>query len=95
MTLFELVRFFLECAAVILCVYGVYHEKSLIKFERMLGRYIKGFFKAVVYTVRDRISEKSKHTEKRLGIKVDFTDYEELLALCETKTFVQEVKIAS
>ena len=39
---------------VLLGAYTLYHEKDLIRLERKAGRYIKAFFKALIYTLKER-----------------------------------------
>lgn len=47
----------LEITAILLLCYAVYREKDLIKFERKAWFYIKAFFKALFYTVRDFVKD--------------------------------------
>lgn len=39
---------------VLLGAYTIYREKDLIRLERKAGRYIKAFFKALIYTLKER-----------------------------------------
>ena len=54
MELLSILRFLLECMAVGLVCYAIYREKDLIKFERKVARYIKAFFKALFFTIKER-----------------------------------------
>lgn len=47
--------FVLECCALALLCYSIYREKDIAKFERKAWFYIKAFFKALFYTVRDLV----------------------------------------
>lgn len=58
--IFSVIRFFLECAAVALVCYAIYREKDLIKFERKIARYIKAFFKALYYTIKEKQTKAAK-----------------------------------
>ncbi len=55
-------EFFLGCMAVAGCCYLIYREKDLIKFERKVWKYVKAFFKAVVYTVAEKLESKRAHS---------------------------------
>lgn len=49
---------------VLLGSYALYREKDLIRFERKAGRYIKAFFKALIYTLKERSFENGKRRIK-------------------------------
>lgn len=50
-------RFILECAAVAVVCYAIYHEKDLIKMERKIYKYIKAFLKACYYTCKEVVKK--------------------------------------
>jgi len=58
----QIVRLTLEFLAIILVCYCVYRQNDIAKWEQKVWRYIKGFFKAVVFTVRDKKHTKSAKT---------------------------------
>ncbi len=60
MTTITLFKSLIEILAVILVCYGIYREKSLIRFERKAFKFIKCFFKACYLSVKE-ISEKKKN----------------------------------
>lgn len=51
-------RFFLEIIAVAGCCYLIYKEKEIAKWERKMWKYIKAFFKALAYTVAEKLQKK-------------------------------------
>lgn len=53
------VRFFLEIMAVAGCCYLIYKEKEIAKWERKVWKYIKAFFKALAYTIVEKIQKKT------------------------------------
>ena len=56
MSAFAIIRFFLECAAAGLVCYAIYREKDLIKFERKVWKYTKAFFKALYFTLKEKVA---------------------------------------
>lgn len=55
-------EFFLGCMAVAGCCYLIYREKDLIRFERKVWKYTKAFFKALVYTITEKLEAKKTHS---------------------------------
>jgi hypothetical protein len=50
--LFDVLLVYIGCQAII-------HEKELAKFEKKVGKYIKAFFKALHYTIKERRDAKT------------------------------------
>lgn len=92
MTLFELVRFVLEIAAVVLCCYGIYREKDLVRFERKVWIYTKAFVKSVVFSLRDKFSSPKPIVEIKSVVD---EDYEEKLRFINRASNVIDIQIAS
>ena len=44
----------------LICIgcYALYREKDLVKLENTIYRYIKGFLKACIYTLSDKVVKK-------------------------------------
>lgn len=62
MTTLTLFKALIEMLVVILVCYGIYREKSLIRFERRAFKFIKCFFKALYITVGEKFAKStSKH----------------------------------
>lgn len=40
-------------------VQAILHEQELIRFERKVKKYVKAFFKALYYTIKERRDEKT------------------------------------
>ncbi len=68
-------------ALTVLGTIGILNEQKLVKLERKLGRYIKAFLKAVVYT----INEKKQSSEVLAKDNSFNAEYEEILASLEAK----------
>ncbi len=92
MTVFMFIRFFLECAAVILVCYAIYREKDLIKFERKVWKYTKAFFKAVYFTLRDKFAPVK---EVKAVTPIVNTEFEEILNSLNKHSNVVDFQIAS
>lgn len=92
MSVFVFIRFFLECAAVGLVCYAIYREKDLIRFERKVWKYAKGFFKAVYFTLHDKFA-----TEKKVENVTPLvnTEFEEMLESLNKSSKVVDFQIAS
>ena len=92
MSVFVFIRFFLECAAVGLVCYAIYREKDLIRFERKVWKYAKGFFKAVCFTLHDKFA-----TEKEVENVTPLvnTEFEEMLESLNKNSKVIDFQIAS
>ncbi len=60
---------------------GILNEQKLVKLERKLGRYIKAFLKALVYTINDKKQAKEVPAKKN-SLNAE---YEEILASLEAK----------
>lgn len=37
--------------------YAIYREKDLIRFERKVAKYVKAFFKALYYTMKEKMTK--------------------------------------
>lgn len=92
MSVFVFIRFFLECAAVGLVCYAIYREKDLIRFERKVRKYIKAFFKAVYFSVKDKFVSEKKVTDIT---PVANTEFEEMLESLNKNSKVIDFQIAS
>ena len=92
MSVFVFIRFFLECAAVGLVCYAIYREKDLIKFERKIWKYTKAFFKAVYYSLQDKLAPKKEI--KNVTPLVN-TEFEEMLNSLNKNSKVVDFQIAS
>lgn len=92
MSIFMYVRFFLECAAVGLTCYAVYREKDLIILERKAWKYVKAFFKAVYFTLKDKI-----HSKKATVVATPVSNYEfeEMLKSLNKNSKIDGYRIAS
>ena len=92
MSVFVFIRFFLECAAVCLTCYAIYREKDLIRFEKKAWRFIKAFFKAAYFTLRDKFIKEKKQTVAEPVVNVEF---EEMLESLNKNSKVVDFQIAS
>ena len=90
MTTMELLKLFIEIAIISLGAYAIYREKDLIRFERKVAKYVKAFFKALQYSIRD------KKQSKRV---VDITpyknaEYDEMLKSLNKSSRLDDVLVA-
>lgn len=92
MSVFVFIRFFLECAAVGLVCYAIYREKDLIKFERKIWKYTKAFFKAVYYSLQDKLAPKKEAENVTPLVN---TEFEEMLNSLNKNSKVVDFQIAS
>ncbi len=92
MSVFVFIRFFLECAAVGLVCYAIYREKDLIKFERKVWKYTKAFFKALYYSVQEKLTAKKKVKNVTPLVNEEF---EEMLNSLNKNSKVVDFQIAS
>ncbi len=53
------IKAIIEILIILVLSYGVYREKSLIRFEQKIAKYIKAFFKAVYYSIKDLVEKAS------------------------------------
>lgn len=53
MTTLTFLEFLFQVILVLIGAYAIYREQDLAKFERKVARYIKAFFKALYYTVKE------------------------------------------
>ena len=63
MTNAQIIRLLLELLAIALASYCVYRQEDIAKWERKMWRYIKFFFKALFYTVRDKLTVNTPSAE--------------------------------
>lgn len=49
-------------------IQAILHEKQLIRFERKAWRYIKAFFKALYYTIKERAGSTHFAEFKRMNV---------------------------
>ncbi|MBQ7115168.1 MAG: hypothetical protein IJN94_01990 [Clostridia bacterium] len=92
MSVFVFIRFFLECAAVGLVCYAIYREKDLIRFERKVWKYTKAFFKAVYYSLQDKLAPKKEAENVTPLVN---TEFEEMLNSLNKNSKVVDFQIAS
>lgn len=92
MSVFVFIRFFLECAAVGIVCYAIYREKDLIRFERRVWKYTKAFFKAVYFSLQDKIAPKKEIKNVTPLVNAEF---EEMLESLNKNSKVIDFKIAS
>ncbi len=58
-------EFFLGCMAVAGCCYLIYKEKQIAQWERKVWKYTKAFFKALVYTIIEKLEKRNVKTHSR------------------------------
>ncbi len=92
MSVFVFIRFFLECAAVGLVCYAIYREKNLIKFERKVWKYTKAFFKALYYSVQEKLTAEKEIKNVTPLVNEEF---EEMLNSLNKNSKVVDFQIAS
>ncbi len=59
MTTLTLFKALIEMLVVILVCYGIYREKSLVRFERRAFKFLKCFFKALYITADEKFGKAS------------------------------------
>lgn len=93
MTTLALLKLFAEVALVLLGAYAIYREKDIAKFERKVAKYIKAFFKAVYYTVKQKKQPKAKRVIRPTYRNAE---YDEMLASLNkgANTSLQDVLVA-
>lgn len=91
MTILAIFKILVLCALVILASYSIYREADLIKFERKVGKYIKAFFKALYYSIRNRKSS-SDNVSKMPTYRND--EYDEMLARLNKASKIENIKVA-
>ncbi len=60
MTTLSLLKLFIGLCVITLGAYSIYREKDIAKFERKLVKYVKAFFKALVFSIRDKKAPKKE-----------------------------------
>lgn len=50
----QIIRLLVDAIAIIFVIYCVYREKDIAKWERKVWKYVKSFFKAVIFTVQEK-----------------------------------------
>ncbi|MGN0525986.1 MAG: hypothetical protein ACI4IF_00955 [Acutalibacteraceae bacterium] len=90
----KLLLFLFEIVACVFACYLVYREKDLIKFEHKVWIYTKAFFKAVVFSVRDKIYGEPVKEEKET-VSFSNEEYEMMLASLNKNSKTADFKIAS
>ena len=93
MTMLDLLRIFFELSLIFAGCFVIYKEKALIKFEKKAARYIKGFFKACAYTLRDSFIGK-KETVKAEVKTIGNPEFEEILVGLNKSAEIIDIKDA-
>lgn len=91
MTTLAILKIIAQAALILLGSYALYRERDLIKFERKAGKYIKAFFKALFYTVRQKRSS-SKNISKLPTYRND--EYDEMLARLNKASRIENIRVA-
>ena len=90
MTTLALIKLFIEIAIITLGAYAIYREKDLVKFERKVAKYIRAFFKALAYTIRDK--KQSKRVTPVTPYKNE--EYDEMLNSLNKASRLEDILVA-
>ena len=90
MTTLTLIKFIVGVIVISLGSYALYRENDIAKFERKIGRYIKAFFKALIYTIRDKKNNK-KYIE---ASQYKNEEYDEILKSLNKSAIIEELFVA-
>ena len=91
MTTLAIFKILVLSALIILASYSIYREADLVKFERKLGKYIKAFFKALYYTIRNKKTSLN-NVSKMPTYRND--EYDEMLAHLNKASKIENIKVA-
>lgn len=96
MTTETILKFLIEGMFVLLAGYAIYKEKSLIKFERKIAKYVKAFFKAAYYSILEKKKRKPVNTVNiRAASQQDYTEeYERMLSKLNKASRLDDVLVA-
>ncbi len=90
MSTLALLKLFIGLCVITLGAYSIYRERDIARFERKLGRYIKAFFKALKYTIRDKRAPKKE-------VKImpyNNEEYNEMLEALNKASRLEDVLVA-
>ncbi len=90
MTTLAIFKILVLCALIVLASYSIYREADLIKFERKVGKYVKAFFKALYYTIRNK---KIKNNVTKMP-NYHNAEYDEMLARLNKASKIENIKVA-
>ncbi len=90
MTTLTLLKLFIGLCIITLGSYSIYREKDIARFERKVAKYVKAFFKALIYTIRD------KRTPKRETKITPYNndEYNEMLESLNKASRLEDVLVA-
>ncbi len=96
MTTATILKFIIEGLFVLLAGYAIYKEKTLIKFERKVAKFIKAFFKAAYYSILEKKKRKPMNTVniRAVSQKAYIEEYEKMLSTLNKASKIDDVLVA-
>lgn len=91
MTALAILKIIAQVALILLGSYAIYREKDLIKFERKVAKYVKAFFKAVFYTLKEK---KSANKNVASVSAYHNAEYDEMLSRLNKASRVENIMVA-